>query len=65
MSKKLMIITNIKIKGASRCVKCLTIKSFFDKITKMNYGNSFFNRLNLIQQNMITNCIKCREKTKI
>ena len=30
--KKLVMMTNIKIKGISRCADCLTNKSFFDKI---------------------------------
>ena len=33
MSKKLIMITNIKIKEVPRCAKCSTIKSSFDKIT--------------------------------
>ena len=32
MSKNLIRITNIKIKGKSRCADCLANKSFFDKI---------------------------------
>ena len=31
--KKLVMITNIKIKGTSRCAECLAIKLFSDKIT--------------------------------
>ena len=34
MSEKLTMITNIKIKVVSTCGKCLTIKSFFEKITE-------------------------------
>ena len=34
--KKLIMITNIKIKWVSRCAKSLAIKSFFDKITDTN-----------------------------
>ena len=30
--KKLVMTTNINIKGLSRCTDCLAIKSFFDKI---------------------------------
>ena len=30
--KKLVMMTNIKIKGISRCADCLAHKSFFDKI---------------------------------
>ena len=33
VQKILIMITNIKIKGVSRCAKSLAIKSFFDKIT--------------------------------
>ena len=32
--KNLMMITNNRMKGVSRCGKCLAIKSFFDKITR-------------------------------
>ena len=31
--KKLVMMTNINIKGISRCAECLAIKSFSDKIT--------------------------------
>ena len=32
VQKKLVKLTNKKVKGKSRCVKCLTIRSFSDKI---------------------------------
>ena len=32
MSKKIIMITNIKIKGVSKRSKCLAVKSFVDKI---------------------------------
>ena len=31
--KKLVMMTNISIKGTSRCAECLGLKSFSDKIT--------------------------------
>ena len=34
VQKKLIMITNIKIKGVSRCAKCLAIKLFSDKINR-------------------------------
>ena len=30
--KKLIMMTNIKIKGVTRCPECLAVKSFVDKI---------------------------------
>ena len=33
MSKKLVMMTNINIKGTSRYAKCLAIYTIFDKIT--------------------------------
>ena len=33
MSKKLFMITNIRIKRVSRSAQCLTVKLFVDKIT--------------------------------
>ena len=32
MFKKLIMMSNIKIKGISRCADCLALKSFVDKI---------------------------------
>ena len=32
IQKEIIIITNIKIKGVSRCSKCLGFKSFVDKV---------------------------------
>ena len=32
MFKKIVMITNIKIKGVSRYADCLSVKSFVDKI---------------------------------
>ena len=32
MSEKLIMMTNIKIKGKSKCAICMANKSFYDKI---------------------------------
>ena len=32
MPKKTVMLTNIKIKGISRCADCLANKSFFNKV---------------------------------
>ena len=36
MFKKIVMITNIKIKGVSRYADCLPVKSFVDKIRDKN-----------------------------
>ena len=36
MLKKLVMMTNIKIKGISRCADCLAHKPFSDKIKDIN-----------------------------
>ena len=59
---------NVKIKGISRCVKCLAHKSFFDKVKdkyKLHTIVSILNWLNLIQKSMLTYCLKCRKKLNI
>ena len=35
--KKLVMLTNKKVKGKSRCIDCMAIRSFFDEI-KDKYG---------------------------
>ena len=42
-------------------------KSFSDKVkhnSELEITLSVFNRLNVIKQNMLTYCIKCRKKTE-
>ena len=63
MSKKAKYDKNIKAKGISRCVDCLAITSFLDKIKDKGYFVSVFNWF-LMKQNMLNYCVKCREKTK-
>ena len=62
------MMTDINIKGISRCADCLAIKLFVDKIKEKNelevIVSQFFNRF-LIKQNMITYCVKCKNSRKI
>ena len=57
LSKNLIRITNIKIKGKSRCADCLANKSFFDKIKDKD-------ELEIIVSQFLTFCVKCRKKTE-
>ena len=40
MSKTIIIVTQIKVKGISRCSECLAVKWFVDKV-KDKYGLEF------------------------
>ena len=39
--KKLILITNIKIKGVSRCSECLAVKSFVGRMKDKDQLNFF------------------------
>ena len=52
------MITNIKIKGVSRCANYLAVESIVDRI-KDQYELNYF-----LEQKMLTYCVKCKENTE-